>query len=106
MKQVKRFRVYTVAKMMGVIYAAMGILFIPIALIISAASLGQTGTTGLTGVVGGVILAVLAPIIYGTIGFLVGAISAWLYNLVADKVGGIEVLIEDVHEQRSAVARA
>ncbi|HUQ50500.1 MAG TPA: hypothetical protein VM056_07300 [Terriglobales bacterium] len=106
MKQVKRFRVFTVAKIMGVLWAAMGLLFIPIALIISAASLGQTGRTGFTGVAGGVMLAVLAPIIYGTIGFVVGAISAWLYNLMADKVGGIEMLLEDVHDQRSAAARA
>ena len=31
------------------------------------------------------------PILYGIMGFIFGFIGAWLYNLVADRIGGIEV---------------
>lgn len=107
MKQVRRFRVLTVAKVAGVIYAAMGILFIPIAFIFVAVSLTQSGGAGVGGVVGGIFIAIIAPIAYGTMGFIMGGLSAWLYNKVADRVGGIEILLEDVHDQRnSAAARA
>ena len=104
MKQVRKFRVFTVAKVAGVIYGLMGILFIPLAFIFIAAGLTQGGAAGVGGVLGGILLAVAMPIFYATIGFVMGGLSAWLYNQVADRVGGIEVLIEDVHDQRSASA--
>jgi hypothetical protein len=43
---------------------------------------------------GGVTL-VLAPILYGVLGALVNAFMAWLYNLVAARLGGIEISLED-----------
>lgn len=104
MKQVRKFRVFTVAKVAGVLYAAMGLLFIPVAFIVIAGSLTQGGVAGVGGVLGGVLLAVLMPVFYGTMGFIMGGLSAWLYNQVADKVGGIELLVEDVHDQRTAAA--
>jgi hypothetical protein len=55
---------------------------------------------------GGVMLAVVAPVFYGAMGFVMGGLSAWIYNLVADRVGGIELLLEDVADQRTAAARA
>jgi hypothetical protein len=106
MKQIRKFRVVTVAKIAGVIYAAMGILMIPLAFIFVAASLTQTGSVGVGGVMGGVLLAIVLPIGYGAMGFIGGGIAAWLYNKVADHVGGVEVLMEDVHDQRSLAARA
>jgi hypothetical protein len=43
---------------------------------------------------GGVTL-ILAPILYGVLGALVNAFMAWLYNLVAARLGGIEISLED-----------
>jgi hypothetical protein len=106
MKQVRKFRVLSVAKITGIIYACIGILVIPIAFIVVAAGLTQTGSVGVGGVLGGVMLAVIAPVFYGTMGFIMGGLAAWIYNKVADRVGGIEVLVEDVHDQRAAAARA
>ena len=34
---------------------------------------------------------IVLPILYGLMGLVIGAISAWLYNLAAKFVGGIEV---------------
>ena len=43
----------------------------------------------------GAVTMVLAPILYGVLGALVNALMAWLYNLVAARLGGIEISFED-----------
>lgn len=106
MKQVRKFRVLSVAKISGVIYAAMGLVFIPVAFIVIAAGLTEGGAAGVGGVLGGILVAVAAPILYGAMGFVLGGLGAWIYNLVADRIGGIEVLVMDIPDQRSAAARA
>jgi len=35
-----------------------------------------------------------APVIYGAMGFVMGALSAFLYNVFAKWVGGIEVQVQ------------
>ena len=37
------------------------------------------------------VFGILAPVIYGAMGFVFGAIGAWIYNLVAKWLGGIEI---------------
>jgi hypothetical protein len=39
----------------------------------------------------GVGAIIVLPILYGCGGFIGAAISAWLYNLIAGAVGGVEV---------------
>ena len=39
-------------------------------------------------------LIVIGPIFYGVMGFIVGVIGAFVYNIVAGWVGGIEVEVE------------
>jgi hypothetical protein len=36
-------------------------------------------------------LGILAPILYGFIGFLMGALTAWVYNFAARRIGGIQL---------------
>ena len=43
----------------------------------------------------GAVTLVLAPILYGVLGAIVNALMAWLYNLVAARLGGIEISFED-----------
>ena len=43
----------------------------------------------------GVVTLVLAPVLYGVLGGLVNALMAWIYNLVAARLGGIEITLED-----------
>lgn len=43
----------------------------------------------------GVVTLVLAPILYGVVGAIVNALMAWIYNLVAARLGGIEISLED-----------
>ena len=42
----------------------------------------------------GLFFAVLAPIMYGAMGFIFGALAGLVYNLVAKWTGGIEFEVE------------
>jgi hypothetical protein len=42
----------------------------------------------------GVVTVFLAPILYGVIGALVNAFMAKIYNIVAERLGGIEIDLE------------
>ena len=43
----------------------------------------------------GLVTLVLAPVLYGVLGALVNAFMAWVYNRVAERLGGIEITLED-----------
>jgi hypothetical protein len=43
----------------------------------------------------GVVTFVLAPILYGVLGAIVNALMAWIYNMVAARLGGIEISLEE-----------
>jgi hypothetical protein len=40
------------------------------------------------------ILLIFFPVIYAVLGFLIGVITAWIYNVVAGFTGGIELRFE------------
>ena len=82
------------AKVAGVVYALMGLMF---GGIVSLASLvgafaGNDGDGGMFfGALFGVGAVILLPIFYGCMGFVTTLIGAWLYNVVSGMVGGFEV---------------
>ena len=91
---VKSVGVLSVAKIMGLIYACIGLILAPVFLVVGmmGSLMGQDKNpfAGMAGVV----LAVLIPFIYGAMGFIIGAIGALLYNLLAKLVGGFELELE------------
>ena len=91
---VKSVGVMSVAKIMGLLYACMGLIFVPIFLL--AGLLGSFAGQDKTLFAGifGIVLAVLMPVLYGVMGFIAGAIGALLYNLVAKWLGGFELELE------------
>ena len=91
---VKSVGVLSVAKILGLIYACMGLIFAPVLLLFGmlGSLLGQDKNP-FAGMVG-VTLALLIPVIYGAMGFIIGAIGALLYNLFAKLVGGLELELE------------
>ncbi len=93
MHVVKSVGVMSVAKIMGLVYGCLGLIFVPFFLIAGLAgsfashdksSFPFAGAIGIT-------FAIFAPLLYGGMGFVFGAIGALIYNLVAKWVGGFEL---------------
>lgn len=89
-QQIRRFGVLQTAKVIGALYALIGLVFVPVILVISMVAPNKEGFGP------GFLLAL--PILYGVLGFIFAALSCAIYNLVAGIVGGIEV---ELGESRS-----
>ena len=97
---IKRVGPLSVAKIAGVIYAVLGLLIgvaiamfslMGMALSSLQRSMPENAFSPLLGVAMGLGAIVACPIFYGGIGFLFALIGAWIYNVVASKIGGIEI---------------
>lgn len=90
----KSVGVMSVAKLMGLLYGCLGLIFAPFFLLIGlVGSFAGQEKTPFAGIFG-VVFAVLMPIMYGAMGFVMGAISALLYNVLARWAGGFELELE------------
>lgn len=90
--------VLSVAKIMGAIHAVFGLVFMPFFLLIGLmGSLipNQNGQNPF-GAIGGIVMGLFLPVFYGVFGFIFGALGAFLYNLMAKWLGGIEMQIQPV----------
>jgi hypothetical protein len=91
---IKRVGVVKLAIFQGTMMAAFGLIAALIFMAFGAMLSGFGGqAAGIAGMMGIAMLIVL-PILYGVIGFIIGAIAAALYNLIASIVGGIEIDVE------------
>ena len=95
---IRRVRVWSVAKISFALYASLGfligLLFAAISLVgagIAATAREGEGLPAGLGALFGVGAIIIAPIFYGCIGLIGGAIGGALYNLFAGMVGGIEI---------------
>lgn len=87
----KSVGVMSVAKIMGLLYGCMGLLFVPMFLLFGLlGSLAGQQKTLFAGLIG-IALAVFMPLMYGFMGFVVGALGAWLYNMISNRIGGFEL---------------
>lgn len=98
-RTLKRIAPLQLGKILGVLYACMGLIFLPFfALmgVIGAFAQPNQEQMGAGAIAGGLMLGMglLMPVMYGLFGFIFGALSAALYNLVARWVGGIQVEVE------------
>ena len=86
-QRIRRFGVGQTAKVFGVMYALLGLVFVPFLLLLGSimpeASRFSTG------------MALAIPIIYGFCGFVFTALACAIYNVVAGMVGGIEIEVND-----------
>jgi hypothetical protein len=93
-RRIKRIAPLQLGKMLAILYGIMGLLFIPFFLIMSAVSTQLPAEQRVGMMAFGVGFAVAAPLMYAAMGFVIGALGALIYNLVAKWVGGIEVEVE------------
>lgn len=107
-KRIRSFDVLSAGKIMGVMYAAMGLLIGGIFSIVSllgfAIGAGQGNEDAFFSLFFGVGAIVVLPIFYGVMGFLFGLISALVYNLIAGLIGGLELELEDAGPAVGGVA--
>ncbi len=92
---IKRINVLKLAIFQGALMAAFG-LIAGLFVLVFGSMLGKMGgdQVGAVGLIGGVGAVIFLPILYGIFGFIGGAIGAFIYNLVAGVVGGIEIEVE------------
>ena len=91
---IKSVGVLSFAKIMGLIYGCLGLIFTPVFLLLGLlGSLVGQQKTPFAGVFG-MVFALLMPVMYGLMGFITGAIGGLLYNLFAKLVGGFEVELD------------
>jgi len=96
---VKRMGVLSMAKIYGVMMAGIGLVIgIPLGLImmiVGAASMTQSSGMGGVGIGIGLAYIIFIPIFYGVFGFLLGGLSAFIYNVASGFIGGLELELEN-----------
>ena len=80
--------------MLAVLYGVMGLLIIPFFLLMTAFASHMPAQQRIGVLAFGTGFAIFVPVIYAVLGFIVGVVGAWVYNLVAKWIGGIEVEVE------------
>ena len=88
MQKVKRIGVLSLAKILGLLYAIMGLI---VGALLAVLSLFGFNVADETVFFFGVASIIIFPILYGVGGFIGGLITALFYNLIAGKIGGLEV---------------
>ena len=99
---IRRFGVLSVAKIYGTLLFIFGLIFGVIYglffIIFGAAisALGNRDATagGVSSVVIGIAMMIGIPVAYGVMGFIMGAISALVYNALAGTIGGVKMELE------------
>jgi len=95
MQSVSRIGVLSLAKMLAVTYAFLGLFIGGVLTLFAVMGAAVGGAAGQDGgglaMIFGMGAVIVLPIVYGCLGFVGGLIAAPLYNLVARVVGGIEV---------------
>lgn len=80
------------AKIAGILYACIGVIVGLCMWMFSGIMSGIGGAeTDAFAAMFGIGSLFIFPILYGVMGFILGFIGAWLYNIVAARIGGIEV---------------
>jgi len=86
-KQIVNVSILQSAKVMAVIYLVLSVLMVLLMAIPAMAS-GQGFSLG---------MLILMPVLYTVFGFIFTALGAWVYNLVASKIGGFEFTTTEVN---------
>jgi len=89
---IRRVGPLSCAKIAGALYAAMGLIVgAMFSLVALVGGLTADSDGAVFASIFGVGAVVLLPLFYGALGFVTTLIAAWLYNVTAGLVGGIEI---------------
>ena len=84
------------AKIVGTLYAIIGLLIGGVFSLVALAGgfASNASEVGALGPIIGVGSVIVFPICYGALGFVATVIGAWLYNVLAGMVGGIQLDVQ------------
>jgi hypothetical protein len=92
-RQITHVSIHQTSKVFALLYFCFSILLLPVGIVVMAFSQGQPQGVG-TG-----LFLMLAPVLYGVVGYLGSALFGFIYNLLAPRVGGVE--FESVDQPRA-----
>ena len=87
--------VMSCAKIMGAIFGCLALILVPPFLLY----VGFIGVLTRQGSGSGfeiLFLAIIAPVFYGVAGFIIGALTAWVYNFAARQIGGLRLELRPI----------
>ena len=107
---IRRFAVISVAKMYallmfifgliaGILY---GLFFIIFGAAMTALGGNNSAAGGVSTVVVGIAMMIGIPLMYGVLGFIIGAIGALIYNALSGIIGGVKFELEAVQQEYAA----
>lgn len=102
--RINKLGVLSIGKMHGamalVIGLIIGVLYGLFFMLFGGMAMMGGGRGGLaaggSSIIVGLIIMIAVPLIYGCIGFIGGIISAFIYNIFAGVIGGIEIEVENI----------
>ena len=87
MQKVKKIGVLSLAKILGLLYTIFGLIVGALFAVLPLFGFNADET----GLFFGAASIIIFPMLYGIMGFIGGAITAFFYNMVAKRIGGLEV---------------
>jgi hypothetical protein len=93
---IRRVDPLSCAKIAGLLYVVLGLVFGAMFSMLATLGVfgGNTPTAPVFPMMFGAAAIVVLPLFYGCMGFVTALVGAFLYNLVAGVVGGVEVEME------------
>jgi len=90
--ELKKIGVVSAGKVMALLYIAFGLLYwLMMAPILALVSLSGDAAATVFAWLFGLAGLILMPLIFGVMGFVLGVFFAWVYNIIANKFGGLEM---------------
>ena len=91
MTKIRSVRVLSAAKVNALLYGILGLLLAPFMLLGPGLAMAGGERRGFGAAI---VFAILLPFCYALIGFIAGAVLAFIYNAISHAIGGIEVELE------------
>lgn len=98
-KRIVGVRVTSVAMYVGVFWGIVGLGVAILHSLVNTIDYAQTTESVLSGLafglVTGIVSIIVLPLIYFAIGWVIGLVQGWVFNIVSESSGGITVKVEE-----------
>lgn len=92
MQTIKKLGILSVAKIEGIIGVVIGFIIGVLFFVAGGVASSVTGSATQSSLASfGALSIIIFPVFYGIVLFIGGAVGAWIYNLAAGWIGGIQI---------------